>query len=114
MGTRFVPGWPTASNRVRGSGGGHLTPGRRAPRDAFGARVEIEARIEGREHTLVRVHQPHTSYLSGNDPRVHFGLGSLAMVPTLTVRWPSGRVQTWTDLPADRYWTPREGVETAE
>ncbi len=83
------------------------------PREAFGARLEIEARIDGRERTLVRIHQPHTSYLSGNDPRVHFGLGALETVPKLTVHWPSGRVQTWTDLPADRYWTLREGLPEA-
>ncbi len=79
------------------------------PREAFGARVEIDA--GGR--VLVRIHQPQTSYLSGNDPRVHFGLGALAVVPRLTVRWPSGLVQSWTGLAADRYWTLEEGVAEA-
>jgi enediyne biosynthesis protein E4 len=76
------------------------------PREAFGARVEIATGSS----VLVRVHQPHTSYLSGNDPRVHFGLGRLAVVPKVTVRWPSGRVETWTGLAADRYWTLQEGL----
>ena len=79
------------------------------PREAFGARVEIDTG----ERTLVRVHQPQTSYLSGNDPRVHFGLGALGRIPTVNVRWPSGREQTWTDLGADRYWTLEEGVDAA-
>ena len=79
------------------------------PREAFGARVEIDTGTR----TLVRIHQPQTSYLSGNDPRVHFGLGSLEVVPTLTVRWPSGREQTWTNLEADRYWTLEEGRKEA-
>jgi len=76
------------------------------PREAFGARIEIDTG----ERTLVRIHQPQTSYLSGSDPRVHFGLGRVAVVPRVTVRWPSGREQTWTDLVADRYWTLEEGV----
>ena len=79
------------------------------PPEAFGARVEIDTGTR----TLVRVHQPQTSYLSGNDPRVHFGLGALAVAPRVTVRWPSGREQTWTDLAADRYWTLEEGVGEA-
>jgi hypothetical protein len=79
------------------------------PRAAFGARVEIATGSS----VLVRVHQPQTSYLSGNDPRVHFGLGPLAVVPEVTVRWPSGRVETWTGLAADRYWTLQEGVPGA-
>ena len=79
------------------------------PREAFGARVEIDTG----ERTLVRVHQPQTSYLSGNDPRVHFGLGGLGRIPTVRVRWPSGREQTWTGLAADRYWTLEEGVDAA-
>jgi len=80
-----------------------------SPRDAFGARVEIATG----ERTLVRLCQPQTSYLSGNDPRVHFGLGDLDRVPKLTVRWPSGSVQTWSDLATDRYWTLEEGVAAA-
>jgi len=80
-----------------------------SPRDAFGARVEIATG----EKTLVRLCQPQTSYLSGNDPRVHFGLGSLDRIPKLTVRWPSGHLQTWSGLAADRYWTLEEGVAEA-
>ena len=41
------------------------------PREAFGARVTIDTGAA----PLVRIHQPQTSYLSGSDPRVHFGLG---------------------------------------
>ncbi len=39
------------------------------------------------------------SYLSSNDYRTHFGLGNWTGDVTLTVHWPSGRVQTQTAHP---------------
>ena len=47
--------------------------------------------------------------MSSSDPRVHFGLGAATQVETLTVRWPGGHVDTYHDLPVDRYVTIREG-----
>jgi hypothetical protein len=65
-------------------------------RNAIGARVRIEAagRAQAREV------DPHFGYLSSHDPRVHFGLGSAERVERVTVRWPDGREDAWTDLPA--------------
>ena len=54
-----------------------------------------------------------TSYLSANDPRLWFGLGPAATVERLEVRWPSGLVQSWSDLPADRILDLREGDNPA-
>jgi hypothetical protein len=53
-----------------------------------GARVTIEL-ADGRR--LVREVQAGSSYLSSEDPRVHFGLGSAARVESLVVRLPDGR-----------------------
>jgi hypothetical protein len=78
----------------------------RRPRTAYGARLDLQA--GGRR--FVRVLQPNTSYLSGNDPRVHVGLGAAERVERLTVRWPSGLVQSWEGLAADRYWMLQEDV----
>jgi hypothetical protein len=50
-----------------------------------------------------------TSYLSSNDPRLWFGLGTARTVEHLEVRWPSGRVQTWLDVPADHILDLQEG-----
>ncbi|HZT43894.1 MAG TPA: ASPIC/UnbV domain-containing protein, partial [Chthonomonadaceae bacterium] len=49
------------------------------------------------------------SYMSASDKRVHFGLGT-ATQATITVRWPSGAVDVYPDLPADRAATLREGA----
>jgi len=54
---------------------------------------------------LVREAQAGTSYLSSEDPRVHFGLGSASRVRELVVRYPDGPVARLTDLAADRVVT---------
>ncbi|HWE39284.1 MAG TPA: CRTAC1 family protein, partial [Isosphaeraceae bacterium] len=94
------------------TGGGHwlglrLTGGPKSGRTPVGARVTCRA--GGR--TAVRWLTTGTSYLSANDPRFWFGLGAAAKVDRLDVRWPSGAVQSWTDLPADRLLNLDEGGE---
>jgi hypothetical protein len=49
-----------------------------------------------------------SSYLSANDPRLHFGLG-LADEVGITIRWPSGLQQVLKAVKADRLITVREG-----
>jgi hypothetical protein len=51
---------------------------------------------------LVRQVQAGSSYLSSEDPRVHFGLGGATKVRALTVRWPDGKVTQRRDIAADR------------
>jgi hypothetical protein len=60
---------------------------------------------------LVRFVKGGGSYLSSSDPRVLFGLGPATTADRLTVRWPSGRSQTWDGaaLGVDRYVVLREG-----
>ena len=57
----------------------------------------------GRE--LSRVVAAGSSYLSSEDPRVHFGLGAAARVERLTVRLPWGAVRTLDGVHADRVVT---------
>ena len=52
------------------------------------------------------------SYLTSSDVRVHFGLGASTDTGRLLVRWPSGATETWSDLPADRTTTLRQGTGT--
>ena len=72
--------------------------GTKSNRDGIGARVEIVA--GGKHQTAERV--AGSGYLSQDDGRIHFGLGSATVVDKLTVRWPSGRQQTLERLAADR------------
>ena len=75
--------------------------GTRSNRGALGARVELET---GGKKQLVQI-QPASGYLSSNDPRAHFGLGSQAVVEHLTVRWPTGTVQELSNVRADQILT---------
>jgi Na+-translocating ferredoxin:NAD+ oxidoreductase RnfD subunit len=43
-----------------------------------------------------------SSYLSSEDPRLHFGLGRATRVRGLTVRWPDGRITRMRNVRADR------------
>jgi hypothetical protein len=75
------------------------------PASAIAAKVTIETATR----TQVAVNQWATSYLSFNDPRMHFGLGKDKMVTRLEIRWPDGTTQVLTDVAVDRYLTVVQG-----
>lgn len=68
-------------------------------RDAVGARVTLRL-AEGRE--LTRWVTAGDGFFCRNEPVVAFGLGQLASVESMTVIWPSGRIQKITAPPVDR------------
>jgi thioredoxin-like negative regulator of GroEL len=74
-------------------------------RDAVGAVVTV--RHGGAHQVAVRF--GGGSYLSAGDPRLHFGLGASWSLAAMEVRWPSGRVDTFAGLEADRGYALREG-----
>ena len=74
-------------------------------RSAIGARIEV---IAGGAKQMKEV-QSQSSFLSCNDFRLHFGLGS-ALVADVSVRWPNGKRQSLTALKADQLFTIREGA----
>jgi enediyne biosynthesis protein E4 len=90
-------------------GGGHWLrirlEGVQSNRDGVGARVELVA--AGQRRVAQRV--GGGSYQSAGDPRLHFGLGTAARVERLEVRWPSGQVDRYDGLDADRGYLAREG-----
>ncbi|HRO40553.1 MAG TPA: FG-GAP-like repeat-containing protein [Flavobacteriales bacterium] len=74
--------------------------------DAIGARVTIN----GPWGTQIREVRSGESYGLVNSFIMHFGLGAETAVPTMTVRWPSGLEETFTDLHADQTITVVEGT----
>src|SRR6266567_6358871 len=51
---------------------------------------------------LVREVQAGSSYLSSQDPRVHFGLGQATKLEELDVRWPNGHIVSQSNIKPDR------------
>ncbi|WP_044948851.1 CRTAC1 family protein [Chthonomonas calidirosea] len=81
--------------------------GKRSNRSGYGALLVVEAG----EKRLLRQCQAGGSYMSSSDPRVHFGLGNEREVRQLTVKWPSGRVDVFVDVPINRYLVISEGEQ---
>jgi hypothetical protein len=84
------------------------TVGMRSNRDGIGARAEVRAGSL-RQFDEVR---SGGGYLSQNDLCLHFGLGNAAMVDELTISWPSGIVDRWTNIPADQRIVAEEGAKS--
>lgn len=72
--------------------------GTRSNRSAIGAEVTVEFGGE-RQRRMV---DGGMGFASQNDRRLHFGLGRQVRVNRVTIRWPSGSVQTLGRLDADR------------
>ena len=81
--------------------------GRAPGRAPIGARVTVRAG----SRTFARVVAGGTSYLSAGDTQVLVGLGRAERADSVEVRWPSGRVQSWTGLPAGGDLLIEEGRE---
>jgi len=81
--------------------------GTKSNRDGIGARVEVYA--GGKHYLQERV--AASSYLSQNDPRLHFGLGAATAIDKVVVHWPSGTVQTIENQPVDRVLSVQEPGE---
>lgn len=76
-------------------------------RSAIGARVALQhgARKQFREVRST------AGYLSGQSLYLHFGLARDRVVDRLVVYWPSGRIEEFNGVPADRFYRIVEGTE---
>lgn len=79
-------------------------------RDVVGARVVLES-AAGKQTRFVK---GGASYASTNDRRLVCGTGTDTAITKVTVHWPSGGSQEFTDLKPDGYWRIVEGNAKAE
>ena len=75
----------------------HLT-GHKSNRDGIGAVVKLTT-PQGSQWVTATT---SSGYLSSSDPRVHFGLGKSPVADTIEIHWPSGIVQTLSNVKGDR------------
>jgi enediyne biosynthesis protein E4 len=82
------------------------TLGTRSNRSGIGARV----RVTSGEHSQSDEVRSGGSYLSQNDLRLHFGMGSATRADQVEIRWPNGHIDLLRDVEADQLIWVREGV----
>jgi hypothetical protein len=104
-------------NRARELGGNHYLTvrlrGAGANTDGIGAKVILKTR--GRwMRTQMLEQMPTRGFQSSVDPRLHFGLGQLTAIDSLTVIWPDRRSQVMTNVPADQTLTLSQADATGK
>ena len=83
-----------------------LLVGTKSNRDAVGTSLKL---IAG-GLTLFEQRKSGMSFLSAQDPRVHFGLGQQQSVDSLQITWPSGVSDTLRNVPVNQIITVKETV----
>jgi hypothetical protein len=73
-------------------------------------RLALNARVKVIAGDLVQTDEVLSggSYLSQNDLRIHFGLGSKDHVDRVQILWPDGKMEVRSNLAADRSYTIKE------
>jgi enediyne biosynthesis protein E4 len=84
--------------------------GHASNRQGIGAR--LTAVVKGQQ--LVREMYPANTYLSQTPNIVHFGLADADGVDSLTIRWPSGKMQKLVNLKGNRHIVVDEDSDTVE
>jgi hypothetical protein len=79
--------------------------GTKSNRSAIGARVRV---VTGK-HAQINEVMSGSSYISQNDLRLHFGLGPAKQADLVEVRWPSGLVESFKNIDANRLLVLQEG-----
>jgi tetratricopeptide (TPR) repeat protein len=79
--------------------------GTQQSRDAIGATVEVTT---GNHHAVKQL-TAGDGYHASNERVLNFGLGAASQIDSLSVRWPGGDVQEWTDIEADQRMLVIEG-----
>jgi hypothetical protein len=78
--------------------------GTKSNRSAIGARVLVRYGRKVQAQQLLS----QSSYISSNDPRLHFGLGSETSAD-IEIHWPNGLQEAFKNVAADQLVTIQEG-----
>jgi hypothetical protein len=77
---------------------------------AIGAKVRIVATINGNLTSQLREVNAQNSFQSQNDLRVHFGLGDAILIDSISIFWPSGSNQHFTNIAVDSFYIADENA----
>jgi len=70
-----------------------------------------EPKTEIRNNTMVKTLRAGEGFLSQNSKWIHFGLADHEVVQRLTVRWPDGSSDEFTEVPGDRRYLIHQGTD---
>ncbi|MFP6769710.1 MAG: ASPIC/UnbV domain-containing protein, partial [Planctomycetaceae bacterium] len=84
--------------------------GRDSNRSGIGCRVTIRCE----DQSLIRDLFPANGFMGTGPTELTIGLGPATLITSLTIRWPTGQNQVFTDLAVDRHYTLTEGTQTIE
>jgi len=77
-------------------------------RSAIGAKIRVKARINDRDVWQLREISSQSAFFSQDEMLAHFGLGDAPIIDSVRVAWPSGRIQTLTNVKPNRLLTITE------
>ena len=83
-------------------------------RDAIGARAELTIEGEDGGWKLIKTVRAGEGFLAQSSKWLHFGLGDASRGLQLTVRWPDGTTEQFTDLDVDARYGIVQGTGTAK
>jgi enediyne biosynthesis protein E4 len=79
--------------------------GTKSNRDGIGARITVVSKTVGAQYNHMTT---STGYASSSYGPVHFGLGPDTRAESIEIRWPSGQVQEFKNVSADRVFKATE------
>ncbi len=73
-------------------------------RSAIGTRIRVKAIPGDEPQWMTREISQENGIHSCDGPRLHFGLGQAEKADSVLIRWPSGHVDIYTDIPANHFY----------
>lgn len=111
----YVANWDNQNNFyfINNSSGNNwfkiICEGNESNRNGIGARVVLTALVQGKEIHQVREINTCIGFRSQSDLTAHFGLGDAAVIKSIRINWPSGRIDELTELEPNQYVRIKEG-----
>ena len=87
-----------------------ILEGETSNKDALGAKVVVS--VDG--YKMERIIRTGSSYLSQSELTASFGLGNHTTVDSVSIIWPSGEIDTFTNIKNNREIFIKEGSNRAE
>ncbi|NPD85464.1 T9SS type A sorting domain-containing protein [Lentimicrobium sp. L6] len=78
-------------------------------KSAIGTKVRLKASINGVSYWQIREIASNDGLLEQSDMRVHFGLDGALQADSIIIEWPSGIIESYSDIESNEYYIANEG-----